>query len=200
MLNPIYTEETECQDCYKCIRHCPVKTIEVQDGHARILTEECILCGNCVQVCPVGAKKIRSDLSRAKRLVQSPGKTYLSLAPSFISEFPDVTREQLIGAARQLGFAGVSETALGAREVSRHTVTALQNKGMGITISSACPTIVEYVRKYLPDYGAFISDTLSPLQSHCKLLRKLYGEEIKVIFAGPLHFKETGGEISDRIC
>ena len=28
-LNPIYTEKRECQDCYKCVRHCPVKAIKV---------------------------------------------------------------------------------------------------------------------------------------------------------------------------
>ena len=58
-LNPIYTEKTQCQDCYKCIRECPVKAIQVENGHATIIPELCVLCGHCVTICPAGAKKVR---------------------------------------------------------------------------------------------------------------------------------------------
>ena len=51
-LNPIYTEKRECQDCYKCVRHCPVKAIKVESGYASVVPELCILCGHCVEVCP----------------------------------------------------------------------------------------------------------------------------------------------------
>jgi len=53
--NPIYSEETRCRDCYRCIRECPVKAIRVIDGEAEVMAEHCILCGHCVAVCPVGA-------------------------------------------------------------------------------------------------------------------------------------------------
>ena len=29
---PIYTEQIRCQDCYKCVRNCPVKAITVDAG------------------------------------------------------------------------------------------------------------------------------------------------------------------------
>ncbi len=57
-LNSIYTEIAECQDCYKCVRQCPVKAIRIKDGHADIIPELCVLCGHCVAVCPVEAKKV----------------------------------------------------------------------------------------------------------------------------------------------
>ena len=63
-LNPIYTEKRECQDCYKCVRNCPVKAIKVEGGYASVVPELCIFCGHCVEVCPNGAKKVRDDLSR----------------------------------------------------------------------------------------------------------------------------------------
>ena len=44
---PVYTIEAECQDCYKCVRHCPVKAIRVRDGHAAVIPELCVACGNC---------------------------------------------------------------------------------------------------------------------------------------------------------
>ncbi len=195
MLNPIYTEETECQDCYKCVRHCPVKTIEVQDGHAKIMTDHCILCGNCVQVCPVGAKKIRNDLSRAKRLVSMQPRIYLSLAPSFVSEFPGVKPSQLVKALKKLGFQGISETALGAHEVSRHTIEILNRNEKGIFISTACPTIVEYIKKYQPGLSRSMTESLSPLQTHCRMLKKLYGEDISIIFAGPCISKKREADL-----
>ncbi len=195
MLNPIYTEETECQDCYKCVRHCPVKTIEVQDGHARIMTDHCILCGNCVQVCPVGAKKIRNDLSRAKRLIATEEKVFLSLAPSFVSEFPGATPAQLIKALKKLGFHGISETALGAHEVSRHTIEILNKNSSGIFISTACPTIVEYIKKYQSGLSDCMTESLSPLQTHCRLLKKYYGEDISIIFAGPCISKKREADL-----
>ena len=31
-MTPVYTTENECQDCYKCVRHCPVKAIRIVNG------------------------------------------------------------------------------------------------------------------------------------------------------------------------
>ena len=58
-LYPIYTEQTECQDCYKCVRHCPNKAIRVENGQATVIPELCILCGICVTNCPAKAKHVR---------------------------------------------------------------------------------------------------------------------------------------------
>ena len=49
----VYTLFNECQDCYKCVRRCPVKSIKIQEGHACVLSEKCIACGRCVAPCPV---------------------------------------------------------------------------------------------------------------------------------------------------
>jgi len=86
-LEPIYTEKTQCQDCYKCVRECPVKAIKVVDGSAIVIPKACILCGHCTQVCPVHAKKIRDDLDEAKAMLASGARVYASLAPSYRTEF-----------------------------------------------------------------------------------------------------------------
>ena len=88
-LNPIYTEKRECQDCYKCLRHCPVKAIKVEGGCATVIAESCILCGHCVEVCPNGAKRVRDDLPQARQLLTLKPRVVASLAPSFVSEFPE---------------------------------------------------------------------------------------------------------------
>ena len=116
-LNPIFTEKRECQDCYKCVRNCPVKAIKIEGGYASVVPELCIVCGHCVEVCPNGAKKVRDDLANARQLLARKKSVFVSLAPSIVTEFPGVKPAQMIGVLKKLGFAGVSETALGAQQV-----------------------------------------------------------------------------------
>ena len=52
-------KKSNCVNCYKCIRHCPVKSIKYSTGQAQIVSDECILCGQCFVVCPQNAKEIR---------------------------------------------------------------------------------------------------------------------------------------------
>lgn len=185
LLKPIYTEPENCQDCYKCIRECPVKAIRIENNKASILKERCIYCGHCTQICPAGAKKIRDGISRAKKILEKFPKVILSLAPSFVTEFRNIPVPRLIAAIRRLGFYGVSETALGAEIVSAKVSDQLQTAGPGTYISSTCPVVVEYIRKYSASHISSLTPVLSPMLSHGKLLKAHYGEEIKVIFAGP---------------
>ena len=186
MLRPVYTEPENCQDCYKCIRECPVKAIRIENNKASIIAERCVYCGHCTQVCPTGAKKIRDGLTRAKLVVSKhPGKMYMSLAPSYVSEFGDIPVGRLISAIKRLGFAGVSETALGAELVTAETERFLAAAPEGVYLSSACPVVVDYIRKYAPELTANITPIVSPMIAHAKILKELYGDDIKIIFAGP---------------
>ena len=106
-LYPIFTEQTECQDCYKCVRHCPCKAIRVENGHATVVPELCVLCGRCVMDCPAHAKHVRDDLTKTKKLFEVSKKVFVSLAPSFASEFSDYSIDELCAALKQLGFYGV---------------------------------------------------------------------------------------------
>ena len=58
---PVFTTFNECQDCYKCVRHCHAKAIRIENGHAAVIQDACVACGECVRVCPAHAKKIRPD-------------------------------------------------------------------------------------------------------------------------------------------
>ncbi|NTU49138.1 MAG: 4Fe-4S binding protein, partial [Syntrophobacteraceae bacterium] len=171
----IYTERTECQDCFKCIRECPVKAIKVENACAAVIPQLCLSCGHCVEVCPNGAKHVRDDLSRAQQLLKEREQVFVSLAPSFISEFPEIPTPAIIRALKNLGFAGVSETALGAERVSASAARLLQDRTPRVIISTACPVIVEYVRKYHPQFAHCLTPYVSPVIAHCQLLRETYG-------------------------
>lgn len=106
-------KKSNCVNCYKCIRHCPVKSIKYSTGQAQIVNDECILCGQCFVVCPQNAKEIRNDVPSAINLLKA-GPVYASLAPSFVANYPGATIATMEKALKQLGFAGVEETAIGA--------------------------------------------------------------------------------------
>ena len=192
--NSIYTKERECQDCHKCIRECPVKAIRVQDGYARVVPELCIMCGSCVLACPNSAKQVRDDLPNVKALLTSGRKVIVSLAPSFVAQFPCIRATQLIHALKKLGFYAVSETALGAQQVSASVSVLMSGEPKQIWISSACPVVVDFIGKYHPECQPHLCSVLSPLLTHCKMLRAHYGNDIATVFIGPCIAKKKEAE------
>ena len=191
MSSPVYTTENGCQDCYKCVRHCPVKAIRIVGGKASVIPEACVACGECVKVCPAHAKKIRSDLARLKEMLSSGVKVIASIAPSFAGYFPGVTIAQMADALERAGFSGVSETAHGAESVSAHVARMLEDCDSPLVISSACPAAVDMVRKYLPAYAPYISPLPSPARAHARRLKETCGRDVKVVFFGPCAAKKN---------
>lgn len=203
-LQPVYTELTECQDCYKCVRQCPVKAIRVEGGHAMIMPKMCIICGRCVIHCPASAKRVRDDLPRVKQLLLKNNSVFVSLAPSFVSEFPEYSPQELIGALKKLGFSGVSETAIGGDLVSAQIAedlhAALNDKnGQRLFLSSACPTAVEYIKHSMPDFAPFITDRASPLLAHARFLKEQFGEKTQVVFIGSCMAKKREADVFNSI-
>ena len=182
--NPVYTLVNECHDCYKCVRECHVKAIKIEDGHASVIPDKCIACGACVKACPAGAKRVRGDVDKIRKLLLSKKDVYVSLAPSWSGVF-EMPAEKMISVLKRLGFKEVSETALGAEEVSIKTAEMLNNAEKGLFISSACPVIVDFIRHYHPEFTHNITPIGSPAMTHAKLLREKYGEDIAIVFIGP---------------
>lgn len=182
--NCVYTLINECHDCYKCVRECPVKAIKIENGHASVLSEKCIACGSCVKACPSNAKRVRTDIDKVKNLLLAKKDVYVSLAPSWSGVF-DYKPAKMITILKKLGIKGVSETALGAQEVSIKTAQLLNEAEKGVFISSACPAIVDYIRLYNPSFAKCIVPVASPALTHAKMLKNTYGEKISVVFIGP---------------
>ena len=202
-LKPIYTVTAKCQDCYKCLRQCPVKAVEIRKGSASVIHSMCISCGHCVNVCPIKAKKYRDDIPVLSALLSENKKNGVrviaSLAPSFITEFSNITENSVINALKMIGFDGVSETALGAQEVSANIAAALEKDSSTIKISSACPVVVEYINKYYPEFSANITGFLSPVLAHCKMLKEKYGQDTSVVFIGPCIAKKLESDASEHL-
>ena len=188
--NPVYTLTNECHDCYKCVRECHVKAIKIENGHASVIPEKCIACGACVKACPTNAKRVRTDIDKVKKLLFDKKDVYVSLAPSWRASFEN-SAEKMIALLKQLGFKDVSETALGAQEVSIKTAKMLNEAGNGLFISSACPVIVDYIRLYMPEFTQCITPIGSPLMTHAKMLKETFGNDIAIVFVGPCIAKKN---------
>jgi len=181
----IYTITANCQDCYRCVRECPVKAIRISNGQARVEDALCIKCGTCVRECPQHAKTIRSDLEQAKALIADGKTTIASVAPSFAAMFPGALSKRIPSALRQLGFKFVSETAEGAKYVTEQSFTTPQ-KG---SICTACPTVVNLIEKYHSDYLDALIPVVSPMIAHGRMLKEQH-PDCAVVFIGPCAAKK----------
>ncbi len=177
-------KKSNCKNCYKCIRHCPVKSIRFSGNQANIVGDECILCGQCFVVCPQNAKEIADSTERVKYMVKSGEKVYVSIAPSFVANYDGAGIEAMEKALKQLGFAGVEETAVGATIVKTEYERLIREEKRDIIISSCCSSINLLIQKYYPQALPYLADVLSPMQAHCLDIKKRY-PDAKTVFIGP---------------
>ncbi|MDE7372927.1 MAG: 4Fe-4S binding protein, partial [Clostridia bacterium] len=191
-------KKSNCKNCYKCIRHCPVKSIRFSANQAHIIADECILCGHCLVVCPQNAKEINSEREKAKVLIQSGDPVYVSLAPSFIANYGGAGIEAMRTAIKKLGFKDVEETAIGATIVKREYDRILNEEKRDIVISSCCHSINLLIQKYFPSVLPYLADVLSPMQAHCTELKKK-APNAKTVFIGPCVSKKDEAQKYDGI-
>lgn len=184
MMGVISTLKTNCKDCYKCLRSCPVKAIRVVDGHAQVVPERCIGDAECVRICPQQAKVVREDLPLVERWLAREERVVVSLAPSFAGL--DWDFDKISAALLARGVLAVEETAEGAALVAR----AHHKLEEGAWLTSACPAVVKLVEIYFPHLLQYMAPIVSPMIAHGRLLKKKF-PGAKVVFAGPCVAKKS---------
>ena len=198
MSSSLILKKSNCKNCYKCIRHCPVKSIRFSGNQAHIIDNECILCGHCFVVCPQNAKQIRDETEKVHVLLQTGDPVVVSLAPSFIANYEGVGIESMREALKKLGFYDVEETAVGATMVKREYERMLKEEKRDILISSCCHSINLLIQKYFPNELQYLADVVSPMVAHCKDIKKRI-PNAKTVFIGPCVAKKDEGELSNGI-
>ncbi len=193
MPNCLTLKKSNCKNCYKCIRNCPVKAIRFSGNQAHIIGNECILCGHCFVVCPQNAKEIVDGTEKARVLLQSGDPVVVSLAPSFIANYEGVGIESMRRALKQLGFSEVEETAIGATIVKTEYERMLREEERDIIITSCCHSVNLLIQKYFPSSLEYLADVMSPMQAHCADIKKRI-PNAKTVFIGPCVAKKDEAE------
>jgi two-component system, NtrC family, sensor kinase len=193
----VSTIPEKCRRCYACVRECPVKAIKVIEGQATVIEQQCIACGNCVKVCTQKAKRIEDATMLVARLLEGGEKVFACVAPSFPVAFPQVSPGRIVSALRRLGFSQVWEVAFGAEMISKEYAQrarkAIRN-GQAV-VSTPCPAIVSYVRKYMPELHDRLAPVVSPMIAVARAIREKSGAGVRVVFVGPCIAKKA--EIKD---
>ncbi len=231
MTSIITTIPERCRRCYSCVRECPAKAIKVEYGQAKVLADRCIACGNCVKVCGQRAKQIESSVEAVRALLAGAEPVFAVVAPSFPAAFDtavpmhhvyswcympsypeafdQMTPGRVVTAIRRLGFTQVWEAAFGAEMVSRsyrELYEQVLNGDREAVISTACPAVVSYVRKYVPNLVSALAPVVSPMVATARVIRAKFGERARVVFIGPcvakkseIRDEEIAGEIDEAL-
>ena len=197
-MNCLTLKKSNCKNCYKCIRHCPVKAIRFSGNQAHIIGNECILCGQCFVVCPQNAKEIVNEVEKVKVLIQSGDPVVVSLAPSFIANYDGVGINSMRSALQKLGFFDVEETAIGATIVKNEYERILAEEERDVIISSCCHSINLLIQKHYPAALEYLADVMSPMQAHCQDIKKRI-PNAKTVFVGPCVAKKDEAEYYEGI-
>ena len=193
MPNCLTLKKSNCKNCYKCIRHCPVKAIRFSGNQAHIIGNECILCGQCFVVCPQNAKQIVDETEKVRVLLQSGDPVVVSLAPSFVANYDGVGINAMRDALQKLGFYDVEETAIGATIVKNEYERMLKEDGRDVIITSCCHSVNLLIQKYFPSELEYLADVMSPMQAHCQDIKKRF-PNAKTVFIGPCVSKKDEAE------
>ncbi|MBR6513588.1 MAG: 4Fe-4S binding protein [Clostridia bacterium] len=198
MSNCLTLKKSNCKNCYKCIRHCPVKAIRFSGNQAHIIGNECILCGQCFVVCPQNAKEIVDSTEKVKVLLQTGDPVIVSLAPSFVANYDAVGINTMRKAIKRLGFFDVEETAIGATIVKNEYERMLREDERDVIISSCCHSVNLLIQKHYPRALQYLAYVKSPMQAHCMDIKRRY-PGAKTVFIGPCVAKKDEAEYYEGI-
>jgi len=160
--NCLTLKKSNCKNCYKCIRHCPVKSIRFSGNQAHIIGNECILCGQCFVVCPQNAKQIVDETEIVKVILQGKEPVIVSLAPSFVANYDGVGIEAMREAISKLAVEPgiLLNDAVTIPEMVIPQVPIIKGDAKSVSIAAASilakvtrdRLMVEY-DKVMPEYG-----------------------------------------------
>ena len=198
MASCLTLKKSNCKSCFRCVRKCPVKAIRFSGNQAHIIGNECILCGNCVVQCPQNAKEIADGIEKVRVLIQSGDPVIVSLAPSFIANYDGIGIESMRRALKQLGFAEIEETAIGATIVKNEYERMIKEDERDVIITSCCHSINLLIQKRYPQCLEYLADVMSPMQAHCSDIKKRIANA-KTVFIGPCVAKKDEADYYEGI-
>ena len=181
-------EKKACTVCYACVRACPVKAIHVHANSTvpEININRCIGCGECVLKCGPKAITYRSSINEARTLFESGDNIVALVSPSISAEFDDISDyRKLVTMIKALGVKYVNEVSFAVDLLAYKYLSLLNDFKGRHYITSIDPVVVSFVEKYHTNLISNMAPLVSPMIAMTKVVRKIFGEDISVIYVGP---------------
>jgi len=181
--------EEKCKVCYACVRACPVNAIQVKSEQLipSIKANRCIGCGSCINACSPMAINYSDGKEECKKLLSGNEQVAAIVDPSIAAEFADITDyRKFVRMIRELGFEYVLEGSFGVDIVAQEYHILLKNFKGKYYIMSNDPVVVAYIEKFQPELISNLAPIVTPQIAMANLIRKEYGEKLKVTYIGPL--------------
>lgn len=204
-------DQEKCVKCGRCKEVCPYDAICHKErpckaacgvnaiksdkvGRAFIDEEMCVSCGMCMVSCPFGAIADKSQIFQLIRAMQSGRTIIAQVAPAFAGQFgPKVTPDMFKTALKELGFADVYETALGAdmgcMKEAEHYVNEVATGKQDFALTSCCPSWSVMAKNLFPETIDKISNELTPMVATARIIKQEH-PEASVVFIGPCASKK----------
>ena len=204
-----HIDQSLCIKCGRCVATCPYNAIVRMErpcakacgmdaihsdkyGRAEIDYNKCVSCGMCLVNCPFGAIADKGQIFQLIRSIKRGDRVIAIVAPAFINQFPGMTPAKLREAMKLLGFAGISEVAIGADLCTIDEAhdfleeVPAKHPFMG---TSCCPAWSVMAKKLFPEYADCISMTMTPMVLTARLLKKDH-PDARICFVGPCSAKK----------
>lgn len=184
--------------CHKerpCKAACGINAIKSDERNRAVIDNSlCVSCGQCMVSCPFGAIADKSQIFQLIRAMQSGRKIVAQIAPAFVGQFgPKVTPEMFKTALKELGFAEVYETALGAdlgcMAEAEHYVKEVASGKQAFALTSCCPSWAVMAKNLFPETIDKISNELTPMVATARIIKEK-DPEASVVFIGPCASKK----------
>jgi len=154
---------SNCSNCNKCVRECPVKAIRFVNNEAQIDEEKCIACGYCFKACPRNARNMANDVDTVGKMIENGKKTVACLDSAYLGIFKEPGK--FITGLRKLGFDSIEEIAVASERVEELYIKYInENAGrQKYFITSTCPAIYIFIKKYHPTLAKYLIPVAPPM-------------------------------------
>ena len=175
---------TNCKNCNKCVRECPVKAIRFINNKAEIDEDKCIACGLCFTECPKHARNVENDIERVENAIKEGKNVVACIDSAYLAAFDDPAR--FIAALKALGFSSVQEAAAGSEKVTEEYMKYVNAQAgkQKYFITSSCPAIYLYIEKYHPALIEYLIPVDTPMMAIAKAAKKDDPNAV-IVYIGP---------------
>ncbi len=186
-LNYVYTLETECKGCNKCILKCPTRANSAHWENSRnivhIKNGYCISCGECLSICDHGARDFFDDVDNFFQDLDDGLNISMLIAPAARLNFE--LFPNLVGYLKSRGVNKVFDVSYGADICTWAYVKYIKEHNPKTLIAQPCPVVVSYIEKFHNDLIDYISPVQSPLMCLGIYLKKYANLTDTLAFLSP---------------